>query len=164
MSMHTTSFPSEKQDLMLCDREILCQLFGELIRIMGQKAALWPQSLFRPLLVVTDLLPCAAELITHQYALVSFMDIFDYAVKTKWSHWNPGFLTSLFFSDWTIRGGGFTEINKVNPKSFLILAEVMRVHKILTALKSKRRVARLRNKDELIQVMTDKFFFVWGNS
>lgn len=42
-----------------------------------------PQGLFRPLLEVMDLLPCTIELITHQYALASFMDIFDYAIKVN---------------------------------------------------------------------------------
>lgn len=42
-----------------------------------------PQALSRLISEVTELLPCTVEFITHQYALVAFMDIFDYAVKAK---------------------------------------------------------------------------------
>lgn len=42
-----------------------------------------PQALSRLISEETELVPCTIELITHQYALVSFMDIFDYAVKAK---------------------------------------------------------------------------------
>lgn len=50
--------------------------------VRGDKRQLYdPQGLFRLLLKVTDLLPCATGLVTHQYALVSFMDSFDYAIK-----------------------------------------------------------------------------------
>lgn len=68
---------------MFCVWGILCSVFGEFICIMDKRQLYDLQGLFRPLWEVTDLLPCAVELITHQYALVSFMDIFDYSVKVN---------------------------------------------------------------------------------
>ena len=68
---------------MYCVWGILCSVFGEFICFMEQRQLYDLQGLFRPLLEVTDLLLSTAELITHQYALVSFMDIFDYAVKVN---------------------------------------------------------------------------------
>lgn len=42
-----------------------------------------PVGLSMPLFEVTDLPPCYSELIAHQYSLVSFMEIFDFALKVN---------------------------------------------------------------------------------
>lgn len=105
---HVISCASHKFQFYVCG--ILCLVFGGLICIIGQKATLWPPGFIQGLLGVMELLPCTVELIAHQYAFVSFIDIFDYAVKVNdLTEVQAVWHRCLFLFDWGVQGGVYSQ-------------------------------------------------------